>query len=117
MRDELLDRYGEVPAPAENLLRIALIRAAAHNLDMLEVRSRDGQIIFTFKPDARIDATQIPDFVMRHKKQAVFTPYGKPCITYKYEKEKLVEKDQAVVLSLTEMLLEEMKMLKLRSEE
>lgn len=117
MRDELLDRYGEVPAPAENLLRIALIRAAAHNLDMLEVRSRDGQIIFTFKPDARIDATKIPDFVMRHKKQAVFTPYGKPCITYKYEKEKLVEKDQAVVLSLTEMLLEEMKMLKLRSEE
>jgi len=113
MRDELLDRYGKVPVQAENLLRIAIIRAAAHNLDMTEVRSRDGQIIFTFKPDARIDGAKIPDFLKKQGKNVTFTPYGKPCFTCKYERESLVENDEALVMNLTEKMLREMKYLKL----
>ena len=111
IRDELIDRYGAVPPSAENLLRISLIRAAAHNLYMTEVRSRDSQIIFTFKPDAKVDPTKIPDLMLKYGKALNFTPYGKPSFTYSYEKETLVEKDEAQVLDLTEKLLEDMKIL------
>lgn len=40
MRDELLDRFGEVPVSVENLLRIALIRVAAHKLYMTELKGK-----------------------------------------------------------------------------
>ena len=49
MTDELIDRYGDLPAPAGNLLRIALIRALAMSCGIQTVR-QDGNAI-TLLPD------------------------------------------------------------------
>lgn len=60
MREELLDRFGEIPKSAENLLRIALIRSHAHKLYMPEVKGKDETIRFQLRPDARIRVENIP---------------------------------------------------------
>ena len=109
MKDELLDRFGEIPKSVDNLLRIALIRVSAHSLYMTEIKGKNERIIFTFRPDAAIDPSGIPDFLKKYGKDLTFTAYGNPFFTYKYKKTGLVETDAELLLDMTEKLLEDMK--------
>lgn len=111
MKDELLDRFGEIPKSVDNLLRIALIRVAAHKLYMTEIKGKNERIIFTFRPDAGIDPQKIPPFLRRYGQNLTFTAYGNPFFTYKYKKTGLVEKDAELLLNMTEDILVEMKVL------
>ena len=111
IKDELIDRFGSLPAPADNLLRISLMRALAHKLYITEVRNADGVISFIFKPDAKLDAAKVPDVMLKVGKNLKFNHYGKPAFLYSYEKETLVEKEEEQLLKLTEQLLDEMKIL------
>ena len=115
MKDELIDRFGEIPRSVDNLLRIALIRVAAHKLFMTEVKGKQERIIFTFRPDAMIDVAKIPEFLRKYGKELTFTAYGNPYFTFKYKKTGLVETDEALLLETTERLLDEMQILILRS--
>ena len=107
MKDELLDRFGEIPKPVDNLLRIALIRVAAHKLFITEVKGKNERIQFTFRPDARIKVEGIPEVIKRHKDTLSFTAYGNPFFTYRYYKSGVLEKDAENILSSAEMLLKE----------
>ncbi len=111
MRDELLDRFGEIPKSVDNLLRIALIRVAAHRLYMTEVKGRQEKIAFTFCMDARVDPLKIPELLRKYGQSMAFTAYGQPFLTYKYKKTGLAEKDAELLLGRTEELLEEMRIL------
>ena len=105
MRDELLDRFGEVPRSVDNLLRIALIRVAAHRLYMAEVRGKNERILFTFRPDAKIRVERIPGLVKKYRDRLAFTAYGNPFFTYKYKKSGIIEKDAEALLRDCEELL------------
>ncbi|MCM1044061.1 MAG: transcription-repair coupling factor [Candidatus Gastranaerophilales bacterium] len=111
MRDELLDRFGEIPKSVDNLLRIALIRVSAHRLELTEVKGKNERILFTFLPTANIDPVKIPDFLRRYGQELSFTAYGVPFFTYKYKKTDLVETTAELILSKTEDLLGEMRCL------
>ena len=116
MKDELLDRFGNIPKAVDNLLRIAPIRMAAHALDMTEIKGKNGRITFNFRPDAGIDPLKIPAFLKKHGENLSFTAYGNPFFTYKYKKTELVETDAELLMGKTEELLEEMKDLVLETE-
>ena len=109
MKDELLDRFGDIPRSVDNLLRIALIRVAAHSLDMMEIKGKNERILFTFRPDADIDPSGIPDLLKKYGQSLSFTAYGNPFFTYKYKKTGLVETDGELLLEKTEELLEEIR--------
>ncbi|MDL2301152.1 transcription-repair coupling factor [Lachnospiraceae bacterium OttesenSCG-928-D06] len=109
MKDELLDRFGEIPKSVDNLLRIALIRVAAHNVFLTEIKGKNERIIFTFLPDAKINPANIPVILKKYGEALAFTAYGKPLFTYKYKRSGLVEKDAELLLAVTEELLKEMK--------
>ena len=111
MRDELLDRFGAIPVSVENLLRIALIRVAAHKLYMTELKGKNERIIFTFRPNAPIAPERIPGFLKPYGDRLLFTAYGNPFFTYKYKKCNVIEKDAQALLSDTEQLLEAMAVL------
>ncbi|MBE5869034.1 MAG: transcription-repair coupling factor [Lachnospiraceae bacterium] len=108
MRDELLDRFGAIPESVENLLRIALIREAAHKLYLTEVKGKNQRIQFTFRADAKINPLGIPKLIQKHREDLKFTAYGTPFFTYRYRTTGLVEKDARQLLELTEQLLSEM---------
>ena len=111
MLDELLDRFGEVPVSVDHLLQIALIRVSAHSLYMTEIRGKNERIIFTFRPDARIDAARIPDVIKAVGRELSFTAYGNPYFTYRYKKTGMVETDAKLLLDKTKELLEQMRVL------
>ena len=117
MKDELLDRFGNIPKAVDNLLRIALIRMAAHALDMTEIKGKNGRITFNFRPDAAIDPLKIPAFLKKHGEEMSFTAYGNPFFTYKYKKTGLVETDAELLMGKTEELLEELVLEKLPAQE
>lgn len=113
MKDELLDRFGEIPRSVDNLLQIALIRVAAHRLDLTEVKGKNERIIFTFCGNARVNAAAIPEFIKKVGKEISFTAYGNPYFTYRYKKTGLVEKDAELLLEKTWEILGMMECLKI----
>jgi len=111
MRDELLDRFGAIPRSVDNLLRIALIRVAAHGLYMTEVKGKNERILFTFRSDAPIPGERIPQFVKEHREKVSFTVYGQPFFTLKYRKCGVIDVDAETLLKETEEMLEKLKTL------
>lgn len=45
--DEIVDRFGEPPTGVTNLIRIALLRANAAQCGILEVRQKEGMLVFS----------------------------------------------------------------------
>ncbi len=108
MKEELLDRFGKIPKSVENLLRIAMIRVSAHRLYMTEIKGKNELIQFLFTPDAAIAVENIPLLLNKYKEKLVFDAKGVPSFRYRYRKYAVVEKDEELLLSLTEELLEDM---------
>lgn len=114
MREELLDRFGEIPKSADNLLRIALLRVRAHRLYMPEIRGKNGEIQFLLNSDAVIKAENIPMLLKKHEKLS-FNPKGTPCFVFRYMKCGMAERDEENLLIMTEELLVDMEELLVNS--
>ena len=107
MREELLDRFGEIPVAVENLLRISMIRVYAHKLYMTDIKGRNGEIQFVLKPDANILPERIPVLLKKYEKLS-FHHKGTPFFLFRYRKCGMVEKDAQILLNFTEELLSAM---------
>ncbi len=66
MTDELIDRFGEPPESAVNLIRIARLRVLAHEVYLTEVSAKEKAITFRFYERAKIDPVKIPEFLSRY---------------------------------------------------
>lgn len=114
MKDELLDRFGEIPESVENLLRISVIRDRAHNLYITEIKGGDGEVTFKMNASARIKANEIPLFMKAMKGKMAFRTSGTPLFIYKYKKEgspeksaqKLIQDTEEILTMMENMLLE-----------
>ena len=52
MTDELIDRYGEIPAPVQGLIEVAQIRSTAQAYGISEiVQGKEGIAFYTDEPD------------------------------------------------------------------
>ena len=102
MREELLDRFGEIPKSVENLLRIALIRSHAHKLYMPEVKGKNEMVRFTMRTDAPIKVESIPLLIGAYEGKMKFDPKGTPAFSLRYKKCGVIEKDEEMLLELTE---------------
>ena len=59
LQDELIDRFGDPPAPALNLLSIALLRARASACGVCEINHRAGSVQFVFVPASLQSASAV----------------------------------------------------------
>ena len=107
MKEELLDRFGEIPKSVDNLLRIALVRVKAHKVYMPEVKGKNEEIRFLLNADAKINIKNIPTLLNKHPKLS-FNAKGAPLFLYRYKKCGMVERDAENLLSKTEELLTSM---------
>ena len=81
MQDELLDRFGEIPKPCMNLLRIALLRAEAHHAYVTEADIRKGSWKLLFDASADIRVEEIPVLIREQQGRLRFVP-GKQTIFF-----------------------------------
>ena len=114
MKEELLDRFGEIPVSVENLLRIALIRRQAHELYLAEVRGKNEELTFLFTANAPVRIERLPELLAGFGSKMTFHAKGDPCLRYRYKKCGVVEKDAEMLLSLTEHILRSMKVFLLK---
>ena len=108
MIQELEDRFGNVPTPVVNLIRINMIRMRAHKMYITDVRNIKDRLQFVLRNDANVNPEKIPAFIKGHKGNMTFTPVGNPTFTYRMALTGMVEKDAHLLLEACETILEEM---------
>jgi transcription-repair coupling factor (superfamily II helicase) len=108
MKDELRDRFGEVPESVDNLLRAALIRQAAHRLYIREVKGSRGEITFEVLPQARYKTKNIPLLLKHYKNKLAFKSTGKIMFIYSCKGADPAAGCGTRLLDDTEMLLKDM---------
>ena len=113
MKDELIDRFGEVPETALNLLRISLLRARAHELYIIEVKGGNGSIEIKISPSAKIDPGKIPGFIASYKGNMAFHSTGIPVFVYKYKKDPSAAKAEKQLLEDAESIIDKLKELRI----
>ena len=112
MIDELLDRFGELPSSLETLLRIARIKALAHDYFLTEIVEKNGFIRFGIFPTAPIRTEAIPEFVKQFGGAMGFNAITKPP-TFSYnrnfngktKKEDTLDLIQRVLKIMGEMII------------
>ena len=89
MMDELIDRYGELPKSAKNLLDIALMKAEAHEAYITQLSCKgDETKIFMFR-QAAVCVERIPELIERYGRRLRFKPGDNPHFILKMRKEDL----------------------------
>lgn len=63
MQDELLDRFGDMPRPVDNLLRVAVLKSLAHQVYVTEVNINSQEVRLTMYQKAKLDVARIPDII------------------------------------------------------
>ncbi len=67
MQDELLDRFGDIPRPVNNLLVVAVIKATAHRAYVTEVKINRQEFRLVMYQKARLHTDKIPELVGNYK--------------------------------------------------
>jgi len=63
IRDELLDRYGPLPAEAQNLVQVIVVKLYAQRLGLPSVDYAGGSLVFQTGPTSRIDPARLVDLL------------------------------------------------------
>jgi transcription-repair coupling factor (superfamily II helicase) len=55
IRDEILDRFGPLPVPAQNLIEVIRLKILARRLGVAAVDTSDGELVLTAAESSRVD--------------------------------------------------------------
>lgn len=111
MQDELIDRFGDVPKPVQNLLQIVVIRTMAHQIYATEVKGDRKEIKILMYPKAKLQIEHMEELLNHYKGNALRlvtsgnVPYF---ICYNRKNE---NKDVEQMLNFVKKLLSDIKML------
>ena len=89
MLEELLDRFGDPPKAVQNLLKIALLKAAAHQTYITEIRQQGREMKITLYEDAKIDPAKIPPLIDKYRRRLQFTAGKEPRFLLQTEGDRL----------------------------
>ena len=83
--DELIDRYGEPPRTVNNLISVALLRAAAAQAEITDISQKNGQLVFTL---GRFSLEQFSGLcgMEKYKNRLLLTPGDVPRFTFRLRK-------------------------------
>ena len=65
--EEAKDRFGEVPKIFQRLIRVAVMKAAAHDIGITDIKYQDGYVQYLFIDNADIIVENIPAFMKKYK--------------------------------------------------
>lgn len=82
MQDEFIDRFGEIPAPVENLLKVSLLKFCAHQHGVLEITGDKTRFKLVLFEKAAIDVSAIPDYLEQFKRELFFHGGKEPYFEY-----------------------------------
>ena len=104
MQDELMDRFGDIPRPVDNLLVVAALKAAAHRAYVTEVKINRQEIRLTMYQKAQMNTAGIPGLVEQFKGALRFQMAEVPYFQYIDRKNK--NKDCYAMLEQAKAILD-----------
>ncbi len=107
MQDELVDRFGDMPGPVENLLWAALLKAMGHDAGILEVRANRAEVRLTMNPKAPIETERIPELIRQYQGTLRLVTGERPYFLFTDKKGAMT--DVQTMLSTAKTLIEEIK--------
>lgn len=83
--DELIDRFGEPPRPVNNLISVALVRAAAADCGITDISQKGGCLLLTIP---QFDLKRVSDLCadLRYKGRLLFAAGEKPYLSLHLKK-------------------------------
>ena len=72
--DELIDRFGQLPPSAQNLVDLALIKSYAKTVRVSSISDREGYIIFQFALDSKLKPAVLSKLNARFKQDLILLP-------------------------------------------
>ena len=100
--DEIIDRYGQLPAEVENLLEIARIKVLAKIANILKIQQKRDGIVFLYDLN-KFDMSLVDKMVKKYNRRVRFSPGKDPYITFildkKIERDKLKEIQEFLILN------------------
>ena len=112
MQDELLDRFGDLPRPVQNLLAVADLKVKAHYVYVKELVERPDEIRLVLYEKARLNPAAFPAFIESFGGRMKFVTGEKPALYYRRKKNSRGEETDAMkllgeILENMQALLEE----------
>ncbi len=83
IKDELIDRYGDIPEEVENLMDIACIKMLAKKCGFINVQQKDNFIILQLSKSAVKISLYIGSLMDKYPRRILFNASSSPYITYK----------------------------------
>ncbi|NLD50370.1 MAG: transcription-repair coupling factor, partial [Clostridiaceae bacterium] len=83
VQDELMDRYGDIAKPVDNLIMIAYIKSLARACGFISVQDKGDTLILQFSENRNINIEALGRLMEMYRRKILFTASSKPYITYK----------------------------------
>ena len=83
MQEELEDRYGDLPKAVQLLLEVVLVKAEAHEMGIVSITQKHGNLLLEFRPEPNIDVGRLMQLIAAAKGKYLFTAGANPYLTIK----------------------------------
>ena len=101
--DELIDRFGDIPRPVDHLLKIALLKARAHQVYVTELAASPREIRLTFLPQAPLEPELFIKMLRESHGRLRFKAAGDPTLTLTLKEGEAVSAS-ALLIKVDELL-------------
>jgi transcription-repair coupling factor (superfamily II helicase) len=81
--DEMIDRFSELPAEAENLIKLARIKVLAARCGIASVAEKNGHITMALAKNGKFSAERLSAVSQKYRRQVLFSAGVNPYIVYK----------------------------------
>jgi len=83
VEEELVDRFGDEPAPVVNLVAIAHLKAMCSALGIESAIRRPGHLVMKFSPHARVDGARLFAALHATDKRLSLSPQTPPSLIFR----------------------------------
>ena len=101
--DELLDRFGELPKPVENLLLVARLKMTGHRAYATDISVHKDGFTIDMHPNADINVSAVPELITAERGKLKFVSGMKP--KFVYAERGVLHADAFAMLSKAQELL------------
>lgn len=88
MQEELIDRFGDMPVAAENLLRVALLKADAHKAYINRIIQKEDGIRYYLYDGKKPDAEKLKKLIDEYQGKIKYVGNKEPYLLYVMKKDK-----------------------------
>ncbi|TYQ14608.1 UNVERIFIED_CONTAM: transcription-repair coupling factor [Acetivibrio alkalicellulosi] len=83
IKDELIDRYGDVPKAVENLIHIAYIKVLAKVCGFSSLQEKKDCVVLQYMENRNVNIEAIGKLMEKYRRKILFTASNCPYITFK----------------------------------